>query len=48
MKKKGLISDYVPWLLIGVAVLVILMITLAVLKDQGIVMIDKLKNFFSG
>lgn len=47
MKKrdvKGIISDYLPWLLIAVAILVILMITIFVLKEKGISLIDKIKG----
>jgi hypothetical protein len=42
--KKGVISDYLPWILIAVAVLVILMITIFILKGRGISLIDNLKN----
>ena len=48
MKKKGVISDYLPWLLIGIAVLAIVMITIFLLKDQGISALDKIKNLFKG
>lgn len=48
MKKKGIISDYLPWILIAVAVLVILVIVIFVLKDQGISIIDKIVNLFRG
>ena len=34
MKKKGVISEYLPWLLIGLGVLAILMITIFILKDK--------------
>lgn len=47
-KKRGIISEYLPWILIAVAVLVILMITLFLLKDQGIYLIEKIKNLFRG
>ncbi|MFH1311189.1 MAG: hypothetical protein ABIH65_02180 [Nanoarchaeota archaeon] len=46
MKKKGVISDYLPWILIAVAVLVILMITIFLLRGTGESLIDKIKNFF--
>jgi len=42
--KKGIISDYLPWILIAVAVLVILMITIFLLKGEGSSLIDKIKN----
>jgi len=44
--KKGIISDYLPWILIAVAVLVILMITIFLLKGRGISLIDQIKNLF--
>ena len=46
MKKRGIITEYLPWLLIAVAVLVILMITIFVLKGKGISLIDQIKNLF--
>jgi hypothetical protein len=46
--KRGVISDYLPWILIAVAVLVILMITMFLLKGQGLSLIDKIKNLFRG
>ena len=42
--KKGIISDYLPWILIAVAVLVILMITIFLLRGKGLSLIDQLKN----
>lgn len=46
MKKRGIISEYLPWLLIGVAVLAILMISVFYLKGEGFTMIDKIKDLF--
>ncbi len=43
-EKRGVIADYLPWILIAVAVLVILMITIFVLKGRGISLIDKIKD----
>lgn len=48
IKKRGIIADYLPWILIGVAVLVILVIAIAVLKDRGISLIDKIGRIFTG
>ena len=42
--KKAIVSDYLIWLLIGIAVLAIVMITIFVLKGKGISVIDKIKN----
>ncbi|MEK6741723.1 MAG: hypothetical protein AABX68_00885 [Nanoarchaeota archaeon] len=49
MKKrdiKAIISDYLPWLLMAVAILVILMITIFVLKGKGVSLIDNIKSIF--
>jgi len=46
MRKKGIISEYLPWLLIAVAVLVILLIAIFVLKGKGFSLIDQIKNLF--
>ena len=44
--RKGIISDYLPWILIAVAVLVILMITIFILKGKGVSLIDQIKGIF--
>ncbi|MEK6757710.1 MAG: hypothetical protein AABX88_01145 [Nanoarchaeota archaeon] len=46
MNKKGLVSEYLPWLLIGIAILAIVFISIFILKGQGISLIDKIKNLF--
>ena len=43
-KKRAIITEYLPWIIIALAVLAILMITIFSLKDQGISLIDKLKG----
>jgi len=48
MDKRGIVADYLPWLLIGLAVLVIVLIFIFVLKEQGVSLIDQIKNLFSG
>ena len=48
MKKRGIVSAYLPWLLIGIAVLAILMITIFILKGKGFSLIDQIKNLFGG
>jgi len=44
--KKGIITEYLPWLLISLAVLAIVMITIFFLKQEGISLIDKIKEIF--
>jgi hypothetical protein len=46
--KKGIVSDYLPWLLIALAVLVISGISVLIIKGTGIGFIEKLKNIFRG
>jgi hypothetical protein len=46
--KRGIVSEYLPWLLIGLAVLAIVMISIFLLKDKGIGFIDQIKNIFRG
>ena len=48
LNKKGIVSEYLPWLLIAVAVLAILMIVSFFMKDQGVSLIDSIKNLFRG
>jgi len=45
-RKRGIVSEYLPWILIALAVLVILMITLFVLKDKGVSLVDQIKGVF--
>lgn len=47
-KKKGIISEYLPWILISLAVLVVLVIASYLLKDKGISVLDGIKNLFRG
>ena len=46
MKNKGIASEYIPWLVIGISVLVIVLISVFLLKNQGLSLIDKIKNIF--
>jgi len=45
--KKGIISEYLPWILIAIAVLAILMLTIFILKGEGMSLIDKVKDLLS-
>jgi Na+/melibiose symporter-like transporter len=42
--KRGIITEYLPWLLIALAVLAIVIILIFTLKEQGISLIDKIKD----
>lgn len=44
--KKGAVADYLPWVLIAVAVLAIVLITIFVLREEGVSLIDQLKDLF--
>ncbi|MEA3414538.1 MAG: hypothetical protein U9Q99_03385 [Nanoarchaeota archaeon] len=44
--KRGIASEYLPWILISVAVLVILMLFIFVLKDKGLSALEAVKNLF--
>jgi len=46
--KKGIVTEYIPWLLIALAVLAIIVITIFLLKEKGISIIDSIKNLFKG
>lgn len=48
MKKRGIVSEYLPWVIIAVAVLAIIMISIFLLKGQGINVLDQIKNLFTG
>jgi len=48
MKKKGVVSEYLPWLLIGLAVLAIVMISIFLLKGKGFEFIEQIKDIFRG
>ena len=46
--KRGIISEYLPWILIALAVLVVLVIAAFILREQGFNLIDKIKSLFVG
>ena len=48
MKKRGIVSSYLPWILIAVAILAIVMLTIFALKNQGVNLIDQIKDLFVG
>ena len=48
LDKRGIISDYLPWILIAIAVLAILTIAAFFLREQGVSLIDKIKDLFTG
>ncbi|HNZ51988.1 MAG: hypothetical protein BWY36_00074 [Candidatus Diapherotrites archaeon ADurb.Bin253] len=44
--KKGVISEYLPWILIALVVLTIVLISIFFLKNEGISLVDQIKNLF--
>lgn len=46
--KKAIVTEYLPWILIALAVLAIVMIALFVMRGEGTSLIDKLKLLFRG
>ena len=48
MEKRGIVSEYLPWLLIALAILVILMVAIFILKGTGFSLIDKIKGVIGG
>lgn len=44
--KRGVISEYLPWLLIAIAVLVLLTVAVLLLKEKGFSLIDQIKDLF--
>jgi len=48
VNKKGVISEYLPWLIIAVVVLVVIMISIFFMKGKGFEFIDYLKGLFRG
>ncbi len=45
---RGIISEFLPWLLIAIAILVVLMITIFIMKGTGFSLIDKIKGLVGG
>lgn len=48
MKKRGIVTDYLMWILIAVAFLAIVIISIALTKEKGLSIIDSIKNLLTG
>jgi hypothetical protein len=46
--KRGIVSEYLPWILIALAILAILLISAFLMKGKGFEFIDQIKNLFAG
>ena len=47
-QRKGIIADYMPWLIIAIAILAVIMIALFLLRGQGAGLIERIKDLFGG
>ncbi len=45
-RKRGIVAEYLPWLLLAIIVLVVVMIIIFGLREQGNSLIDQIKNLF--
>jgi len=48
LDKKGVISEYLPWILIAVVVLAIVLIAIFLMKERGSSLIEQIKGLFGG
>lgn len=46
INKRGIINEYLPWLLLAIAVLAIIVIAIVSMKESGVSLIDQIKNLF--
>ena len=46
--RRGIVSEYLPWILIAIAVLAIVLVAIFVLKGKGVSLIDRIKDLFVG
>ncbi len=46
--KRGIIADYLPWIILAVVVLGVVMLSLFIMKEKGFSLIDNLKGIFKG
>lgn len=44
--KKGVVAEYLPWMLIALVLLVIVMISIFFLKEKGFSLIEQIKSLF--
>ncbi|MEK6898028.1 MAG: hypothetical protein AABX28_01575 [Nanoarchaeota archaeon] len=44
--KRGIISDYLPWILIALAILVVMLLAIFILKEKGASVVEQIKNLF--
>jgi len=48
MIKRGVVSGYLPWLLMGIAILAILMVAILLLKDKAFSLLNQIKDILTG
>jgi len=47
-RKRGIVADYLPWLLIAIVILAIILIAVFIMKEKGVSLIDMIKDLFKG
>lgn len=46
--KEGIASEYLPWIMISVAILVIILLSIFLFKEEGLSLLDRIKGLFRG
>jgi hypothetical protein len=46
--KRGVVADYLPWIILAIVVLSVVMISIFVMRSKGFSLIDQLKGLFRG
>jgi hypothetical protein len=44
--RKGIVMDYLPWIIIALLVLAIVLISIFIMREKGTSFIDLIKNLF--
>ncbi len=48
VSKRGIVANYLIWVLMAVAVLAIILLAIFALKDKGFSLVDSIKDLFTG
>ena len=46
--KRGIVSEYLPWIMISIAVLVLVLLAIFLLEGKGVILIERIKSLFGG
>ena len=44
--RRGIVMDYLPWIIIALLVLVVVLISVFFMKERGVSFIDQIKSLF--